>query len=90
MATEMKAATTETFTDKRVRQLFPGLQRLLQSRDNMDLEIISMEHGSTFAHKMFLESRMPALVDNIETNRHTGKSTLQLSNFTRGYVDYEI
>ncbi len=56
----------------------------------MDLEIISMEQGSTFAHKILLESRMPALVDNIETNVQTGKSTLELSNFTRGYVDCEV
>ncbi len=79
----MAAANTETCTDERVSQVLPGLQRLFESADGMDLEVIAMEQRSTFAHRVILETRIPALVDNIEIDRETGKSTLQLSNFTR-------
>ncbi len=77
----MATATTETCTDERVSQVLPGLQKLFESRDDMDLEIISSEQRSTYAHKQILKSRMPALGDSIETDTTTGNSTLNLSNF---------
>ncbi len=77
----MATATTETFTDERVSQVLPGLQKLFESRDDMDLEIIPSEQRSTYAHKQILKSKMPALGDSIETATTKGNSTLNLSNF---------
>ncbi len=83
----MATATTETFTDERVSQVLPGLQKLFESRDGRDLEIVSKEQRPIFAHKVILEIRMPALGENIETDKTTGKLTLNLSNFMHRYVD---
>ncbi len=76
----------KTFADEHLQQQFPGLKRMRKLKTSMDLEIISQDEMSTFAHKFLIETRFPPTSDIIQQDNESRIAQLKLPNFTQRYV----
>ncbi len=80
-----RMAVSKTFADEHLQQQFPGLERMRRANSSMDLEIISQDDTSTFAHKFLIETRFPPTTDIIQQDNESGKAQLKLLHFTQRY-----